>query len=93
VPPEARFSARVTHAGLSGRSLASSTTSRHVTRAVARDTKAEVEIVVTLGSARDTLVDDVRRITEPMFMLFNFTQFERPIYADIVGRFEKGKVS
>ena len=41
---------------------------------------------------KETLVEDVRRITEPMFMLFDYSTFEGSVYADIVRRFEKGEV-
>ena len=42
---------------------------------------------------KDTLVDDVRRIAEPLFMLFDFEEFQPQIYNDIVRRFEQGNVS
>lgn len=42
---------------------------------------------------RETLVDDVRKIVEPMFMLFEFQEFAESIYTDIVRRFEKGETT
>jgi len=42
---------------------------------------------------RESLVDDVRRIVEPLFMLFEFQEFGAAIYTDIVRRFEKGETS
>ncbi len=46
-----------------------------------------------LGRIRETLVDDVQRLTAPMFMLFDFKEFSSEVYRDIVRRFEKGDVS
>lgn len=37
----------------------------------------------------ETRVDDVRKI-EPMFMLFDFMQFNAAVYDDIVKDFERG---
>ena len=38
----------------------------------------------------ETRVDDVRKIVEPMFMLFNFMEFNVAVYDDIVRNFERG---
>jgi hypothetical protein len=38
----------------------------------------------------ETRVDDVRKIVEPMFMLFDFMQFNAAVYDDIVKDFEHG---
>lgn len=92
-PPDANLSVRVSHKGLAGRTLTSAGGNRHVFPRVSREAISESEIVVTLGKMRETLVDDVRRIVEPMFMLFDFQEFSEPIYTDIVRRFEKGETS
>lgn len=94
VPPDARLSIRVTHRGLAGRSLTSSSPNRHIfSPKITREAQSETEIVVVLGTIRETLVDDVRRIAEPLFMLFDFEEFQPQIYNDIVRRFEQGNVS
>jgi hypothetical protein len=91
--PETRLSARVTHRGLAGRELTSASFNRDILPATSREDQSQVQIVTTLGSMRETLVEDVRRITEPLFMLFNFTEFSEEVYRDIVRRFERGEVS
>jgi hypothetical protein len=48
--------------------------------------------VAVLGKMRETVVDDVRRILEPLFMLFDFQEFQPQIYEDIARRFEQGTV-
>ena len=92
-PPETRLSVRVTHRGLSGRELTSSSPNRHLFPSSAREHQSQSQVVVVLGRIRDDLVDEVRRIAAPMFMLFDFREFEQGIYADIVRRFENGEVS
>ena len=42
---------------------------------------------------QETRVEDVRKILEPMFMLFDFMQFNVEVYEDIVRSFENGRVS
>jgi TIR domain len=93
VPPEATFSLRVSHRGLAGRSLTSAGGNRHVFPRTCRESISEAEVVVVLGKSRESLVEDVRRIVEPLFMLFEFQEFGAQIYEDIVRRFEKGETS
>lgn len=94
VPTDTQLSVRVTHRGLKGRTLGTSNPNRMLgmARATSEDT-SEAEIVVTVGKIHETLVNDVQRIVEPLFLLFDFQQFEDKIYEDIVRRFEKGEVT
>lgn len=92
-PPETRLSVRVSHRGLAGRSLTSTGGRRHVWPKKCFEQNSESEIVTILGSMRDTLVADVQRILEPMFMLFEFTNFNNSVYEDIVRRFERGEAT
>lgn len=92
-PPETRLSVRVAHFGLAGRTLTSAGGRRHVSPHTCVDDRCETETVVTLGEIRQTLVTDVQRLTAPLFMLFEFTEFADKIYDDIVRRFEKGESS
>jgi hypothetical protein len=93
VPSEAKFSLRVSHRGLAGRTLTSAGGNRHVFPCVCHESVSDSEVVVALGKSRDTLVDDVRRLVEPLFMLFEFQEFGEEIYKDIVRRFENGETS
>jgi len=92
VAPETRLSIRVTHRGLAGRQLTSAGGNRFIwpSSATAADESVS-EIVVTVGSIMETLVDDVQRLTAPLFMLFDFKEFDKAIYRDIVERFVKGQ--
>jgi hypothetical protein len=92
VAPETRVSVRVTHRGLAERQLTSAGGNRFIwpSSATAADESVS-EIVVTVGSIMETLVDGVQRLTAPLFMLFDFKEFDKAIYRDIVERFVKGQ--
>ena len=94
VPDSVEFSIRVIHKGLSGRTLASSNPSRilGIPRS-ATENECTTESIVELGKVSDTLVEVVQRLTAPLFMLFDFQEFQDKIYSDIVRRFEKGETT
>jgi TIR domain-containing protein len=92
--PDAKISARFTHSGLAGRALKSATLNRQLsTHPTTREQVCETETVLVLRDIHAGLVDEVERVCAPMFMLFNFQQFQRQVYEDIVRRFEKGEAS
>ena len=92
-PPDTALSVRVSHRGLAGRTLTSVGRNRLMSPKVSHEATTDSEIVIVLGTMQETLVDDVRRIVEPMFVLFEFQEFGEEIYTDIVRRFEKGETS
>jgi hypothetical protein len=91
VPAETKLSVRVGHRGLAGRVLSSAGGRRYISSKQCLEQNSETEIVTTLGSIHETLVADVQRLLEPMFMLFEFSQFDESVYTDIVRRFENGE--
>jgi hypothetical protein len=93
VPPEERISIRVTHRGLAGRTLTAIGNRFLAFPRRSIESVSESEIVVVLGNMRQTLVDDVRKLLEPLFMLFEFQSFDESVYTDIVRRFERGESS
>jgi hypothetical protein len=94
VPAETKVSVRVTHRGLAGRVLSSSNPARVLfVLSKATEDVSQSGIVEEVGKFRDHLVDNVRRITDPLFMLFDFTQFEPAVTDDIVTKFAKGQAS
>lgn len=90
---ESRASIRVLHQGFAGRILGTSNPNRHIFPHTAQESRSQTEIVVEVGDIGPKLVDEVKRITAPMFMLFDFMEFEDSVYEDIVRRFEKGEVT
>ncbi len=90
--PETRLSVRVTHSGLEGRELTSAGGNRFIWPSTPTPAdESTSEIVVPVGAILETIVDDVRRLTAPLFMLFDFKEFDEVIYRDIVERFVKGE--
>ena len=92
VAPETRLSVRVTHRGLAGRQLTSAGGNRFIwPSSPTQADESRSEIVVTVGLLLETIVEDVRRLTAPLFMLFDFQDFNEAVYRDIVERFVKGQ--
>jgi TIR domain len=92
--PDAKISARFTHSGLAGRTLKSASTNRWLSDdRKSHDQLSETETVIVLGDIKSALVDEVRRVCAPMFMLFDIQEFAPEVYEDIVRRFEKGEAT
>jgi hypothetical protein len=93
VPPDAKVAIQITHRGLKGRELSSASSNRHMfSRGPTDEDESTSEITTILGAMNETRVDDVRKLVGPMFMLFNFMEFNLSIYDDIVRNFERGIV-
>jgi hypothetical protein len=91
---DAKISARFTHTGLAGRTLKSASSNRQLSDdRKSHDRLSETETVIVLGDMKSALVDEVRRVCAPMFMLFDFQEFAPEVYEDIVRRFEKGEAT
>ncbi|MBP6014613.1 MAG: TIR domain-containing protein [Alphaproteobacteria bacterium] len=93
-PEGAPLSIRVTHRGFAGRTLSSSNGNRQLSvRATSNENECQSELVLTLKDIEKFLVADVKRLTAPLFTLFDFTTFADTVYEDIVRRFERGEVT
>jgi cellulose biosynthesis protein BcsQ len=53
----------------------------------------DVQITFRLDSLEDELVELVKKLCAPLFMLFDYKSFSDEFYADIVKKFEAGQVS
>ena len=94
VPGDTKLSIRVSHRGIAGRTLSSSNPSRELS--FPRQThvnESETEIVVEIGRLRDNIIADVRKIVEPLFMLFDFMEFDTKVYEEIITSFVKGRAT
>jgi len=91
-PPDARLVIRVTHGGLDNRTLTSASPNRSVSSRISTDSRSSSQFVAVLGNMQKLRVEDVKRVLEPMFMLFDFMQFTDAVYEDIVRSFEAGKI-
>jgi hypothetical protein len=92
-PGETKLSVRVTHRGIAGRTLSSSNPRRHLFPRKAQVDESQTEFVEETGKLRDNMVADVRKIAEPLFMLFDFMQFETPVYGEIITSFVQGRAT
>lgn len=90
---ETKVSVRITHRGLAGRTLTSSNPNRDIIPATATENESQVQIIEVLGEMNDNLVKNVKLITSPLFMLFDFKEFHDEVYLDIVNSYRDGKVS
>ena len=92
--PDAKINVRFTHTGLAGRVLKSASGNRSLsTRPMSLEAVSGTETVIVLGNIHAALVDEVRRVCEPMFMLFDFQELAPQVYEDIVRRFEAGETT
>jgi hypothetical protein len=93
IPPEARVCVRISHRGFAGRELSCASPNRiFYSDKTTIESESVSEISVVLGAMKQTRVEDVRRILEPMFMLFDFFELNAKVYEEIVRNFENGKV-
>lgn len=93
VPLDTRITIRVGHCGLQDRILASASQNRYMSlERTAKENGSTCEIVTILETMRESRVEDVRKLLEPMFMLFDFMSFDGQVYDDIVRKFENGEV-
>jgi hypothetical protein len=92
-PPDAKVIVRISHRGIAGRSLTSASQRRFVSpKDPGAENESTSEVVTILGTMKQTRVDDVRKLLEPMFMLFDFQEFSAQVYEDIVRGFENGEI-
>jgi hypothetical protein len=91
---DAKISVRFTHSGLAGRTLKSASWNRPLfANPTTHEQVSVTEAVIVLGDIQGALVDEVERVCAPLFMLFDFQEFAREVYEDIVRRFERGEVT
>ena len=79
--------------GLAGRELTAASPRRVIVPAKTKEDASEAQIVDVVGQLRPRLVDHVIRITEPLFMLFDFKRFNQKVYRELVEDFAEGKIT
>lgn len=93
VPPSTKISARVSHMGLRGRNLSAVARRFIMPGKISYEDVSRSEIVTTIEEIETSTTTVVRKICDPMFMLFDFTSFPGNIYDDVVTRFKAGEAS
>jgi hypothetical protein len=89
---DSKVAIRVTHRSLNGRALTSASPNRSVSPRKSTEAESSSELITVLGTMRETRVTDVRKLLDPLFMLFDFMQFTVEVFDDIVRSFEEGRV-
>lgn len=85
---------RIRHGGLQGRTLTASTPARDLHRANTSDEDmSESEVEGSLDEFEASLIEKVKGVLAPLFVLFDFFVLGDEVYNDIVSRFEAGEVS
>jgi hypothetical protein len=93
VPDDAVLSVSIGHQGLSGRQLGSSNLNRDVLPATSHEERSETTLLSSVASLRANTTEHVMQVGEPLFILFDFTRFDRSVYHDIVSKFKDGHVT
>jgi len=84
----------VRHSGLKGRVLTASTSNRYMSLPRrAEENMIDTEITATLDEIEAKLVENVKQLVAPVFMLFDFFVLDPSVYENIVNRFVQGEVT
>lgn len=93
VDPNRKVLFTLNHSGLKDRILTSANTRRLLRQQYkCIENEAETSIDFNLIQVESNLVDLVKQLTAPLFMLFDFFQLSDSVYEDIVDRFVKGQI-
>jgi hypothetical protein len=93
LPRDSHISFRINHSGIKGRKLSAIGQRFLIPTTPSIEDESQSEFTATISDLFDKAPALTKRICEPMFMLFDFTQFGDLIYENIVTRFESGEVS
>jgi hypothetical protein len=94
VDPSSRIQFSLRFSGLKDRILSAANPDRrpflHAGRCV--EDELETEISTSLQEIEGNLVELVKRLLSPVFMLFDFFKLSDPVYTDIVNKFVRGEI-
>jgi hypothetical protein len=94
VDPSSRIQFSLRFSGLKDRILSEANPDRrpflHARRCV--EDELETEISTSLQEIEGNLVELVKRLLSPVFMLFDFFKLSDPVYTDIVNKFVRGEI-
>jgi hypothetical protein len=93
IDPSAFANIAIKHGGLKGRVLSSTGSRLLFDDKRCSEDEVETQVRSTLSGLETDLVDLVKQLTAPLFVLFDFAGFDDSIYQDIVNSFVKGRVT
>jgi len=83
----------IRHSGIENRTLIASTPSRHLREGYkSLENEIDTPIEFTLKQIESDLVQLVKKMADPLFMLFDFFQLADSVYEDIVNNFVNGQI-
>jgi hypothetical protein len=83
----------VRHAGLKDRTLAAVGGRQLYHGYKCVEDALSTEVVSTVGGLESEIVENVKALLAPLFMLFEFTEFGEEVWADVVNKFVEGQVT
>lgn len=92
VGAESRLSIRITHDGLAGRTLTNASMNRHVWPRQAIADRSDGQLTASIRDLRERTTENVMLVLEPLFLLFDFASFDRPVYESLVENFKVGRI-
>ena len=93
VPDSTRLRIELTHGGLAGRRLRAANQSRIVHQRETHEQTVTAVTECTIGELQTQLVEQVRALLEPVFMLFDFFELSDEIWNQIVNAFVAGEMA
>jgi len=83
----------IRHASLKGREITAANSGRHLRHyEKAIEDKVETTVTFSLQQIDTNLVELVKELTRPLFVLFGFFELSDSVYEDIVEKFTRGQV-
>jgi hypothetical protein len=94
VPDSEQVLVNVTHGGLKGRELKTANPNRMMfERRASSEDSVTGSVTCTVAELESKLVEQVKALLEPLFVLFDFFELGDPVWAEIVNKFVDGKTS
>lgn len=93
VAPTTRFNVRVRHSGIANRVLRSSSARQLSLEYVTTADEVVSEAAGQVGRIDVEIVELVKKLVMPLFLLFDFFELSDDVYADIVEKFVAGQVT
>ncbi len=95
VPLDSRILVGIRHGGLKGRVLSTSSIARRVpppTSSISTEDEVYSEVGTTLEKIESDLVNVVQEFTQPLFVVFDFSELDKKVLENIVNSYVAGKV-
>ena len=94
VPDSTQVQVTVTHGGLEGRQLRTANPARLMQQdRTSSETEVSASITCTVGELESKLVEQVRGLLEPLFVVFDFFELSDSVWEELINGFVEGRTS